>query len=235
MSKIAMTQPYLFPYLSYFQLINSVENFILYDDVQFMQSGWINRNKIIVNGTPTYFNINLRKGSNFTSICERVFSESFEYNINKFTKTLQFAYGKAPNYDQIMSLIYQIFGSGNLNLVDVIEKSIILICKYLDIDTKIFRASELKDNGSNLKSVERVIYLIKAFNANEYINPIGGKSLYKGEDFHKEGIQLYFIDTTFRPYKQFSKEFIPGMSIIDVMMLNSKSEIKEMLNDYKLI
>jgi len=235
MRKIAIAQPYLFPYLGYFQLINAVDKFLIYDDVQYMQESWINRNRILVNGSPCFFNINLKKDSNFSLICNRCFSENLEYNLKKFFKTIELAYIKAPYFKECYEILRQSFEIDSRNIVDVIENSIGLICKYLEIDTDICRTSQLDDSGKNLKSEERVIYLNKKFSAQQYINPIGGVHLYSKNKFSDEGIILNFIKTNFVEYKQFNNEFVCGLSIIDIMMFNSKEEIKQMLMAYELI
>ena len=119
------------------------------------------------------------------------------------------------------------------NLFDYIYHSIVEVCKFLEIDTKIIISSTINIDHT-LKSQDKVIALNKAVGANRYINPIGGVELYDKNVFSSENIELLFLKSDLPEYKQFNYDFIPYLSIIDILMFNSKSEIKEMLNQYTL-
>ena len=102
------------------------------------------------------------------------------------------------------------------------------------MDTKFIYLSDLQGN-TTLKAQERTIDICKRLDADQYINAIGGQKLYSKEVFKKHGIKLNFIKTDLVEYRQFHNEFLPNLSIIDIMMFNSKKEIKEMLQKYVLI
>jgi hypothetical protein len=110
-----------------------------------------------------------------------------------------------------------------------------LVSSELGITTTFKKSSEHFSNSLVLKGSDRLIEICKATNSKTYINPIGGIELYDKEEFETEGLNLFFLKSKPIEYKQFNNEFVPGLSIIDVMMFNSKAEIREMLNQYELV
>lgn len=231
--KIAIMQPYFFPYIGYWQLINAVDEFVILDDVNFIMRGYINRNSILLNGKAHLFSIPLEKPSQNKLINETKLNFSTK-DKETFLKTITIAYKKTPYYNEVFPLIEKIILNSEVDLTKYIKNSIEIITKYLNIDTKVLLSSEIsKDN--NLKAQARIIEINKQLNSNHYINPIGGLELYNKNDFEKEDILLNFLKTNIIAYPQFKNEFISNLSIIDILMFNSKEEIKEMLNDYELI
>lgn len=231
--KIGIMQPYFVPYIGYWQLLNAVDEYVLYDDVNFIKGGWINRNRILVNGKPTYFNIPMLGASSFKLINEIEVNQD-EKLIAKNLRIIEAAYKKAPYYNVVYPLIEKILKCNKKSLSEYIYYSTIIICTYLDIDTKIHISSNLKKDCS-LKGQDKVIEICKELGATEYYNAIGGQELYSYEDFEKNGITLNFLQTNDINYQQYNNEFVPFLSIIDVMMFNSKEDIKEMLKDFSLI
>ncbi len=233
--KIAIMQPYFFPYLGYFQLINAVEKFVIYDNIKYTKKGWINRNRLLFGEKVEYFTINLKKNSDFAMIKERQISEDYFFkDMPKILRKIEQFYFKADNFSEVYPLITEIFNHKEPNLFRYIYNSLLKILNYLEIKTEILISSTISIDHS-LKAADKVIALCKALKARTYINPIGGLELYSKEIFAKENIQLFFLRPRLEEYKQFSKAFEPGLSIIDVMMFNSKDKIKEMLDDYELI
>ena len=231
--KIGIMQPYFFPYIGYWQLMNAVDKYVVYDDVNFIKGGWINRNRILVNGKPQYFNVQMKGASPFKLINEIEINNS-EISINKNLKTIYMAYHKAPYFSKVNLLIEKILKNQTPNLAEYIFNSIKCIAEYLNIKTEIIISSKISKNNE-LKNQDKVIEICKKLNATEYYNAIGGMELYSFDDFRKNDITLSFLKTNDISYKQFNNEFIPNLSIIDVMMFNSQEEIKAMLNDFTLI
>ncbi len=231
---IALMQPYLFPYIGYWQLIQAVDTFVVYDNIQFSKKGWFHRNNILLNGKKTLFSIPLKKDSDYLDVVDRMISEDSDRQINKIIAQIESGYKKAPYFNNVFPLIKNIFSSREKNLFYYIYNSIQLVAEYLDIDTKIILSSTL-DIDHKLKSEERVIETNKILHADHYINAIGGQGLYDKDRFFAEGITLNFLNTEIVEYKQFNNEFLPYLSIIDIMMFNSKDQIKEMLGRYTLI
>jgi len=232
--KLAIMQPYFMPYIGYFQLINSVDKFIIYDNIQYTKKGWINRNRILVNGKDQLITLSIKKDSDYLNVVERKLSESWEKDKNKMLNIIKSSYNRAPYFQETFELISKCLNNSEVNLFNFIYNSIILINKHLEIKTPIIISSTI-DIDHTLKSQDKVLSLCRKQNADIYINSIGGVELYDKGIFKQNNIELNFIKTNPIQYKQFQNEFIPWLSIIDVMMFNSKEQIKEYLNKYTLI
>lgn len=228
-------QPYLFPYIGYFQLMNAVDEFVLYDNIQFSKKGWINRNKILVNGIDDYISFPLKKDSDYLNVNERYLSENWPVERKKLLNKITELYRKAPFYKVAYPIIEQAILFEDNNLFKFILNSLQAINKYLDIKTPIIISSGI-DIDHSLKSENKVIAICKKRNANTYINPIGGIGMYDKQIFVNQGIQLYFLKTGEISYKQFNNDFVPFLSIIDLMMFNSTDEIKKYIeHSYTLL
>jgi hypothetical protein len=231
--KLGIMQPYFFPYLGYWQLINAVDIFVIYDDVNFKKRSWISRNKILLDGLAKLFSIKLSKVNQNKLIKEMKLFDDDVYS-NKLLKTIKQCYKKAPYYKDIIPLIEGIIKNDEKNLSEYLAYSIIQISRYLEIETKIFISSEIEKNN-NLKGQDKILEICRIFLADHYINPIGGKDLYSKKDFLKFGVKLDFLEPMDLEYVQFNKKFIPNLSIIDVLMFNPLEEIKKILKKYNLI
>ncbi|PKQ46719.1 WbqC family protein [Confluentibacter flavum] len=233
--KVAIMQPYVFPYLGYFQLIQAVDTFVFYDDVNFIKKGFINRNSILVNG----------KAHQFTIPCSAVSQNKLIKNVPlhfdeklraKFIKTLHQAYKEAPFFETIFPLMEPFFNKRTYNSIsDMAIDSVLLMSNYLGLDKNWVISSQTHKESQHLKKENRILAIAKKENASTYINPIGGMSLYSKAFFENQGIHLYFLQSEPIAYKQFKNEFVPWLSILDVVMFNSKEDIQTMLTTYKLI
>lgn len=233
--KLAIMQPYFFPYIGYFQLINEVDVFVVYDEIEYTKKGWINRNRMLKKGTDELFTLPIKKDSDFLTINKRVLADSWSIDKKKMLNTFKEAYRKAPFFDETITLVEHCLNYPNINLFQFLFESIKTICDYLKIDTKLVISSSLNFDN-NLKSTDKVLAICKNLNANEYINPIGGNTLYDKEFFKKEGIELKFLKSNTFIYPQFDNNFIPFLSIIDVLMFNSINEVKRIVaNEFELI
>ena len=226
-------QPYIFPYIGYFQLINAVDKFVIYDDVNFINKGWINRNRILNNGKDSLFTIPLKEASQNKLINEIDVNWDDAWK-SKFIKTLEQCYKKAPFYSEILPIIEQTLSIDNKPVSKVIEHNLRLICNYLDIKTEIISSSAIYQN-THLKAQERILAICLQEKASQYVNPIGGLELYDKGFFEAKNIKLNFIKSNSIEYPQFKNEFVPWLSMIDVLMFNSKEKIKEFLDNYELI
>jgi hypothetical protein len=234
--KVAIMQPYIFPYLGYFQLINEVENFVVYDDVNFIKGGWIHRNRILVNNTDSLFTVPLSKLSSFSPINEtRINEKSFEDWKKKFLRSIELAYKKAPNFLEINSLIRRVLDNETLLISELAINSIKEVLSYLNISVNVYVSSNRFSDSKSMNRVERIVSICNDLNSKVYINAIGGTDLYHKEEFKEKGLQLSFIKSQLEPYKQFNNTFISGLSIIDVLMFNSIDEVRQQLNNYTLI
>lgn len=229
---LGIMQPYFMPYIGYFQLLNAVDKYVIYDNAKYTKKGWINRNRILQNNKDTLISISVEKDSDYLDIKDRSVADSFDKK--KLINQIRESYRKAPYFEQMIPIVEDIINYEEKNLFLYIYNSIKEVCKYLNIHTEIIISSTI-DIDQTLAGQDRVIAICKTLGAKDYYNAIGGQELYDPKDFEKEGVSLRFLSSNLVAYKQFNNDFIPWLSIIDVMMFNSLAEIQDMLNEYKLI
>ena len=252
--KLAIMQPYFMPYLGYFQAIAAVDKYIIYENLTFIKDAWMNRNRLVQkNGTILQINVPLLHKSSNSLISEILIDNSQKWS-EKILKMLVLNYKGARYYEEVYNLIKEIFSIRYDTLHQLNSVSIIKIARYLDIDTEIVfdnsnyiefeeKLSSFDDYSmfpnlektKPIKKVARVLEMCSRENSKYFINAIGGHELYSKEEFKQYGIDLYFIKMDNIEYKQFSNEFIPNLSIIDVLMHNGKEGTKELLNRYTLV
>ena len=233
--KVSIMQPYLFPYLGYFQLIHAVDIFVIYDDVQYIHHGWINRNKLLFDNKDHFFTFTVKKDSSKKLINQRFYShELFETLKNNFLKRIKCTYKKAPYFSETYDLLSEILNYSNLNVAVFNSNSLKILCKSMRVETKFIMSSNLNKNN-NLIGQERGFEILKLLGSQYEINAIGGLDLYSPDVYLQHGVTLKFIKMNDIKYPQFGNEFIPSLSIIDVLMFNSKDKIKGLLDEYELI
>jgi len=227
-------QPYFIPYIGYWQLINAVDKFVILDDVNYIIRGWINRNRILINGQPKYITIPLSGASKNKFINEINIIEDKKWK-NNILKTVELNYKKAPYFKDVFDLLVSIiqFNSVNISVFNV--NSIKVLSKYLSINTEIIDTSSIFDKNG-LNGQNRILDICVRMQAGIYINPVGGVELYDSKLFKGKNIDLFFIRRRDEPYKQTkADEFVPNLSILDVLMNNSKEETIALLNCYELV
>lgn len=234
MKKIAIMQPYFFSYIGYFQLINAVDEFVVYDNIQFTKKGWINRNRILVNGLVQYISLPLKKDSDYLHVKNRFLSDTWDVERKKMLNRIIESYRKAPFFKETYEVLERCIMYEDRNLFNFIFYSVQTLVNYFNIDTKLTISSTLSINHQ-LKGEDKVIAICKEQQAGVYINPIGGVSLYDRERFRSHNLELQFQKSNNIDYNQFINEFIPWLSIIDVMMFNSKDEINTYLINYSKV
>lgn len=232
--KIAIMQPYFLPYIGYFQLINSVDRFVIYDNIQFTKRGWIHRNRILSNDQDRMISLPLKKASSYLDICDRELSGDFKFKRHKFLNRIENAYRNATHFKRIFPVIRSIYLDEATNLFKFVYNSIVTVNKHIGITTPIVISSSVPVNRS-IKGQEKVVSICKSLNATLYINPIGGLNLYDEESFLEIGVKLRFIKKRNIQYEQFNKPFIPDLSIIDVLMFNSRRSINQLLKNYDIL
>ena len=225
--KIGIMQPYLFPYLGYFKLISKLNTFVFYDDVRFINKGWINRNRIISSGIVKYFTIPLEGASQNKRICDIKISNDSDWRI-KLKKNIEQSYSKAENFSKVFAVIEPILFDNKVMISEMSKLSVETLSNYLEIEVNFIKSSS-KYNNEFIKGQERIIDICRQENASEYINLPGGQEIYSRELFCKNNIKLSFIEPKFPIYQQSVEGFVPGLSIIDVLMHNKISSVKEML------
>lgn len=231
--RLAIMQPYFLPYIGYFQLIAAVDKFVVYDNIKYTKKGWINRNRMLVNGADTTFTLPLKNSSDNSTIVEREISA--EFNSKRLLNQFKAAYACAPHFDNTYALMEKIVSCQEKNLFKYIHHSILVVCQHLNILTEIQISSEVGINHS-LKGKDKVLALCKAVGAKNYINPIGGTELYAKDDFEKNGVRLQFIRSRPLEYMQLGAPFVPWLSIIDVLMFLPLDAVRACIYDnYELV
>ena len=231
--KIGIMQPYFFPYIGYWQLMNAVDQYVVYDDVNFIKGGWINRNRILIGNEAKYYNVQMVGAGSYKKINE-IYVEHKKEVLEKKLRTLKNAYCKAPYFNKIFPIIQDIILNENENLAKYLMNSIKIIHDYLNMKSILLFSSEIKKDNEK-SGAQKVIEICNILNADTYYNAVGGQDLYSFSEFKENGLYLKFLKTKEVEYKQFNDKFIPNLSIIDVMMFNSKEKVKEYLYLYDLI
>lgn len=233
--KAAIMQPYLFPYIGYFQLINAVDTFVFFDDVNFIKKGFINRNNLLINRERTPFTISCKKISQNKLINQTEINFDLK-EVVKLLHTIKLNYSKAPYFKEVYPLLEDFFSSNNKKFIsEMAADSIMLVSKYLNINTT-FKYSSISHHDSiSLKGEDRIISICVKEKVSQYFNPIGGFALYNKSKFKAQNIDLNFLKPNTMSYKQFNNDFVPWLSIIDVLMFNSVNDVKQQLNNYELL
>jgi len=227
---VSIMQPYFLPYVGYWQLINLSDEFVILDDVNYRNRSWITRNKILENNQSKLINLQLVKASQNKKINEILIFGKKEKCFNIISNS----YKKAPYYNSVISMLEKIIMNSELNLSKYLTYSIRLINEFLDLKATVTLSSNLK-NSNNLSGEERIINICKSMNAGEYINVLSGSNLYDKSKFLDNSIRLKFLNTDIKPYNQNVKNFIPNLSIVDLLMFLPKDLIKIHLNSFKIV
>jgi hypothetical protein len=232
MSTVAIMQPYLFPYLGYFQLIHAVDKFVVLDDVTYIKKGWINRNRVLINGKPHYFTVPLAGASQNRRICDIALADQAWKP--KMLKMFDHAYRRAPHYMQIFPLVERVLAGGAGAIGDLAFASLQIVCEFLGVATA-FVPSTRSYGNHQLKGQARILDICAREQATTYINAAGGRNLYASEDFSAQGIELKFIRTLECEYDQGCHPFQPHLSILDVLMFTGRDRTVEFLDRYELL
>ena len=232
--KLAIMQPYFFPYLGYYQLLVAADVFVVLDDVAFINRGWINRNNILLNGAPHLFTVPLKDASQNRIIKDIETAEQANWR-KKLLKLLTHAYLRAPMFRPAFSGIEDLILGGEQKISRLASASIRLMRDMHNLSTRLIFSSALEYNRA-LKGEAKIIEICNAVNAATYINPIGGKELYRSKAFEKRGIELLFLKSAPVRYRQFeSDRFVPNLSMIDVLMFNKAEHVAGLLDQYSLV
>ena len=230
---LAIMQPYFLPYLGYYALLNAVDKFVLYDDVNFINRGWINRNRILVGGKEHLFTVLLQNASQNKLIHEVKLSPDAAWR-KKLLKTISQSYRKAPQYKTVFPLLEDIINDSSEDIASYCYQSLTKTADHLSIKTEIVPSSRHYGNAA-LKGQDRILDICRQEKADHYINPINGQELYDKTRFKEYGITLSFIKAKPRIYPQFKNEFVPWLSVVDALMFNSGAEIHDLLQEFELI
>ena len=231
---LAIMQPYFLPYIGYMQLMNAVDAFVLYDDVAFINRGWINRNRLLINGQEYLFTVPLKDASQNKRINEVRLADDPKWR-GKLLKTIEQGYRKAPHYGTVMPLTEKIINFATDSIAELVHNSLVELNQYLGLTTRLVVSSSVYGNNQ-LRAQERILDICRQENATRYINPIGGMELYDKPTFARAGIELNFIEAKRTDYPQLNRtDFIPWLSVLDALMFCDRPTVRAMLGEYELV
>lgn len=232
--RVASMQPYLFPYVGYFQLLHCADIFVLLDDVAFIQKGWVNRNRILVGQQAHLFTIPLA-GSSQNRLIKDISLLPDLRTRRKLLATIEQAYRGASEFEQVFPLLTELLHAPESDLTTLVLDSLARIQAHLGQPLPTIVRSSAINKDPQLTGQERILALCQALGATEYVNMLGGAALYSAADFAGRGIALRLLQPTLTPYAQGSAAFVPGLSIIDVLMHNSPAHVRELFGQGVLL
>ncbi len=227
-------QPYFFPYIGYFSLIKATDFWVVFDEVQFIRHGWIERNRVLnSNNGCQYIKVPLVKASRQNLIKDTYirFNENWE---NKILEQLTCYKKKAPYYSEVIDLLKQIFKEKNENITTLNVLALEKVCEYIGISFNydIFSHTEMDFSKTIKEAGDWALQISKHYKANTYINPYGGKDIFDIANYQEQGIDIKFLKNNLDSYNQKKDKFEPGLSIIDVLMFNSPLETQKLIDSY---
>lgn len=230
-------QPYFFPYLGYFGLIASTDRWIVFDPVQYIRKGWVNRNRVLKNGGgEKYIGVTMADHSRETLLKDmRLAPEPDRFD--RIVRHLDFYRSvRAPHYHGVIALLEECFAPGEEALVPFLTRSLRITCEHLGIPFgyEVYSAMDL-DHEKAQHPGDWALHICRALGAGSYVNPPGGRAIFDKARFAEAGIRLLFHEQELPAYDQRTTTFTPGLSIIDVMMFNTPEAIRAMLTRHRLL
>lgn len=207
-------QPYFFPYLGYFQLLARVDKVVFLDDVNFINGGWIHRNRINSGGEDAFVTVPLVGKSQNRLISEIPVSPDTKWR-KRIIRTLEQTYHRAPKRDDVLNLFSEVIERNYGSIADLNIAAITRCLTYCGSQLDFTRSSLVETRS--VRGAERIKAICKAVGASTYVNPPGGTALYDRDDFAKDGLNLRFLEPVLAPYAHVSR-WLPGLSVIDSLM-----------------
>ena len=230
-------QPYFFPYIGYFQLMNAVDKWVIFDDVQYIRHGWVNRNRVLspnIDKEWQYITVPTVKHVKTELIKNIVINNSENWQSNIINKLSYYQKIRAPYFWEVIKVVENCLTYDTDFLNDLNIKSLKMITRYVGIKFDYIISSKKDFDFSKVKnSGDWAFEITKQMAATTYVNPVGGKEIFDNNKFINEGIDLKFLKSNDIKYKQSRRKYVPWLSIIDIMMFNSPDEIKSLLSENK--
>ena len=230
--RLGVMQPYFFPYLGYFDLINRTDTWVVFDTVQYISRGWMNRNRILHQNRADwqYINMPVKKHAQTAPITSIEIADDPKWKDRILGQLIHYR-KHAPYYQEVTALLEGCFSTSTTSLSQLNVETLERVCAYLDIPFNYQYSSELALDLDSVEGAEaKVLAIAETLGATEYINPSGGRDLYNPDNFSRAGIQLHFQAFESFAYSCGGYTFIPNLSIVDVMMWNPPDAIKAHLN-----
>lgn len=231
---VAVMQPYVFPYLGYFSLLQACDRFVFYDDVQHMPRGWIHRNRILIQGAAHTFTVPLAQAHQSDRI-DALRTHDLAAFRSHFLKQLTAAYRRAPQFEPTYAWVQEVLDLGSDSMAELAMRSVRLAAERLGIERPFVRSSQAFGATHGLPRAERLAAITRALGGRRYVNSPGGRALYRAADFAPFGVALRFVQPALTPYAQTgSTGFVPGLSIIDALMHLPLREVAAQVQAYAL-
>jgi len=231
--RLGVMQPYFFPYAGYFMYIDSVDRFVLYDDVNFIKGGWINRNRICLHNKEQWIRVPMIKASSNKKINEIHLEPSDSWKKDLLT-TLRYAYKDAPHYAAVHEVVASAISPQHKTLDEVARASVQGVCNYLNLDCELIPTSA-KYQNQELDRVSRLTDICGKEGISTLVQPPGSTSLYSKEEMNSRGVELLFLAPELNPYDRAGCNESRGLSIIDLLANLSVNESKAYLKNYTLV
>lgn len=228
--KLGIMQPYFFPYIGYFQLLKAVDTFVFYDDVQYTKRSWINRNRVQHDGKPRWFTVPVLGASQSRRIDEVRVSGDSAWR-RKMIRGLEESYARAPHRARVVEIVRTVFESPAVSIAELARTSVELVAQYLGIGCHIVPSSSAYENRQ-LRGQERIVDICRREDATCYVNLPGGRTLYDDQGFQSLGIELCFVEPRAMSYYQGLAQFLPNLSMLDVLMWCSLTEARALLAEF---
>lgn len=234
--RLGIMQPYFFPYIGYFQLMNAVDQWIVFDTPQYIRHGWVNRNRVLSHGENgwKYITVPIQKCSRNTPIhsvkigdrdWQTELSRSFDY----------YAARKAPYLEQTVAFVERAIAGSFELLSDLLVATLRQTLQYLEIETPLRRFSEMDLQVGEIDHPGQwALKISREVGASVYINPPGGREIFDREEFTRETIDLRFLEPKLEEYDQGRKDFVAGLSIIDCLMFNGSDKVRQMAKEFRV-
>lgn len=224
---------YFFPYLPYFQLLHAADRFLFLDDVTLIRRGWANRNRVLMAGQPTYLTIPLEGASQNRRVDETKIFEGTDWR-RRIRRTVQRCYQRAPFYARGAALLDEVLDTPADSITDLARTSVLRTCQLLGVEVEVARTSQRHPAG-DLRGQARMIEICKREGATTYLNAAAGRHLYDRPSFDQAELELRFLQPGSIEYDQRRPGFVPGLSILDVIMFNDLPQIASMLERYQVV
>jgi WbqC-like protein family/Acetyltransferase (GNAT) family len=231
--RLAIMQPYTFPYIGYFHLIEASSLIVFNDDVNYIKGGWINRNRILVQDKAYLFTVPIKHVSSERSINETWPSISRNW-LDTFSKQLKHSYGKAPHFADLADRLIAVFAIEYSDVTDLAINSIVATYDYLGLPLNYTKASTCSPETRGMEKADRLIAMTRKLGFARYVNAPGGAALYSKDYFRAKGVELGFVKSNYIEYRQFKNEFVPWLSIIDVLMFNDRKTVADFFTAYTI-
>jgi len=231
--KLALMQPYFFPYVGYFSLIKHCDRFVLFDTVQYIRGGWIERNRVLKTGEGwRYVSVPVERESMHTLINQAHIRHDPDWKDQIF-RYLEHYKKKSPYYREVMALLDNTLDTSERSIARLNERSLRATCEYLGIqrDIQAFSKTGITINEPQ-KPGDWGLSVCRAVGANEYVNTYGAIELFDPEKYRAAGVPILFLKNNLKRYDQGRDTFEPGLSIIDVLMFNDPKAANELIDDY---